>query len=323
MQKKKMKLRGKKRKKEKEKELDDDMEVGVPFAVQHRVHVSMDEGGLTGLPKEWQSLLQANNITNSELVANEEACLQVLDFFEKNLLGKTLTPSVPPPTPNNSNNNSDEQNNIDDNNNSDSSAEKDGLQQQSDGQNAKESEQQFLDSMAAMADAPAPAAASSSSSAAASDKADSVRNVPDQLDGSYSWISEEDPRQVFVDLEKCGEGSSGTVYSGTYAASGKKVAVKVVSIDENSHSLENEVKMMATSRHRCIVDYIGSWKQGDKLWVAMEFMDGGSLTDVIQVCKMTEPQIAAVCKETLRALQAVHRLKRIHRDVKRYVASAN
>ena len=39
----------------------------------------------------------------------------------------------------------------------------------------------------------------------------------------------------------------------------------------------------------------------EKLWVAMEYMDGGALTEVISICQISEAQIACICKE-VRAL---------------------
>lgn len=47
--------------------------------------------------------------------------------------------------------------------------------------------------------------------------------------------------------------------------------------------------------------------------MCMEYMDGGSLTEVISICKMTEPQIAAVCRDVLRGLYYLHSFNRIHR----------
>ena len=48
----------------------------------------------------------------------------------------------------------------------------------------------------------------------------------------------------------------------------------------------------------------------------MDYMDGGSLTDVIDSNHMAEPQIATVMLETARGLNHLHTMNIIHRDIK-------
>lgn len=55
--------------------------------------------------------------------------------------------------------------------------------------------------------------------------------------------------------------------------------------------------MLKASKHPNVVDHKGTYMKDEKLWVAMEYMDGGALTEVISICQISEPQIACICKE--------------------------
>jgi len=79
----------------------------------------------------------------------------------------------------------------------------------------------------------------------------------------------------------------------------------------------NEILVMKKSRHPNIVNFIDSYLMKGVLWVVMEYMEGGSLTDALsEDSSFTEPQIAAICKEVLLGLMHLHNAGIIHRDIK-------
>ena len=61
----------------------------------------------------------------------------------------------------------------------------------------------------------------------------------------------------------------------------------------------NEILVMRDSQHPNIVNYLDSFLVRAELWVVMELMEGGPLTDIIENNSMTEPQISAVCLEVM------------------------
>ena len=78
----------------------------------------------------------------------------------------------------------------------------------------------------------------------------------------------------------------------------------------------NEILVMREFRHGNIVNYIDSYLVEGVLWVVMEYMEGGSLTDILMVNYMQEGHVAAVAKEVLKGLEFLHSKKVIHRDIK-------
>ncbi|ORY81408.1 kinase-like domain-containing protein, partial [Protomyces lactucae-debilis] len=127
-----------------------------------------------------------------------------------------------------------------------------------------------------------------------------------------------DPNESYRSLVKIGQGASGGVYTAYSNATGQAVAIKQMNLEQQPKKdlIINEILVMKSSRHCNIVNYIDSFLYRGDLWVVMEYMEGGSLTDVVTCNIMTEGQIAAVCKETLEGLCHLHSKGVIHRDIK-------
>lgn len=130
--------------------------------------------------------------------------------------------------------------------------------------------------------------------------------------------SEGDPRDIYRGFNKIGQGASGGVYTGHERGTNRLVAIKQMNLEQQPKKdlIINEILVMKDSSHPNIVNFIDSYLCGGELWVVMEFMEGGSLTDVVTFNIMSEGQIASVCRETLKGLQHLHSKCVIHRDIK-------
>uniref|UniRef100_A0A094ZSF9 non-specific serine/threonine protein kinase n=1 Tax=Schistosoma haematobium TaxID=6185 RepID=A0A094ZSF9_SCHHA len=112
--------------------------------------------------------------------------------------------------------------------------------------------------------------------------------------------------------------ASGVVYSGIESTTGRRVAIKQMNLKKQPKKelIVNEIYVMKVKKHPNVVNYLDSYLVGDELWVVMEYLDGGSLTEVVTETLMDEGQIAAVCRECLQALEFLHKNQVIHRDIK-------
>ncbi|KAJ5634551.1 hypothetical protein N7528_002393 [Penicillium herquei] len=147
----------------------------------------------------------------------------------------------------------------------------------------------------------------------------SVARAPLRLDLRLLSICHPgDPTQIYYNLNKIGQGASGGVFTAYENGTNNCVAIKQMNLDlqPKKDLIINEILVMKDSKHRNIVNFLESFLHGLDLWVVMEYMEGGSLTDVVTFNIMSEGQIAAVCRETLGGLQHLHSKGVIHRDIK-------
>jgi serine/threonine protein kinase len=150
----------------------------------------------------------------------------------------------------------------------------------------------------------------------------SVYGVMDKL---KSLSKSQDPRQIYTNFNKIGQGASGGVFTaepnvpGAHQAGSTLVALKQISIlqQPKKELIVNEIEVMRKSKgHPNIVNYLGSYLWKGDLWVCMEYMMGGNLTQIVTNCLLSESQIATVCREVLLGLQFLHMNDIIHRDIK-------
>uniref|UniRef100_A0A6B2LA59 Protein kinase domain-containing protein n=1 Tax=Arcella intermedia TaxID=1963864 RepID=A0A6B2LA59_9EUKA len=90
--------------------------------------------------------------------------------------------------------------------------------------------------------------------------------------------------------------------------------------DSYEEDLVLEIVMMQSLKHQNIVQFYDAYKlEDDILWIVMEIMEGGCLTEILDLfpkVKLTEDQIAFVMTEVLTGLDYIHGLNKIHRDIK-------
>ncbi|KAI8096888.1 kinase-like domain-containing protein [Halteromyces radiatus] len=132
-------------------------------------------------------------------------------------------------------------------------------------------------------------------------------------------VNRGDPGDSYKRIKRVGQGASGSVYVAASLATNAKVAIKQMDLAQQPRKelIVNEILVMKESQHRNIVNFLDSYLvKNSELWVVMEYMEGGALTDVIDNNTMTEQQIATVCYETTAGLHHLHCQKIIHRDIK-------
>ncbi|UNI14362.1 Non-specific serine/threonine protein kinase [Purpureocillium takamizusanense] len=148
-------------------------------------------------------------------------------------------------------------------------------------------------------------------------------------------VSKDDPNMSYSKQKKIGQGASGSVYVAKIKdtaqgiareilrqqGSRAQVAIKQMDLAHQPRKelIVNEIMVMKDSRHRNIVNFLDAFLRNNnaELWVVMEYMEGGALTDVIDNNpSISEEQISTICHETCRGLQHLHSQSIIHRDIK-------
>lgn len=120
--------------------------------------------------------------------------------------------------------------------------------------------------------------------------------------------------------EEVGRGGFGIVYRGVISKTNQEVAIKQIDLENDQTDLleiNKEIQIISECRLPQITKYLGCFTKNYKLWVIMEFVDGGSLYDLLKPGPITDESIISIIlKEILLALEYLHNQGKIHRDLK-------
>eukprot|EP01126_Amoeba_proteus_P010602 TRINITY_DN1414_c0_g1_i27.p1 TRINITY_DN1414_c0_g1~~TRINITY_DN1414_c0_g1_i27.p1 ORF type:complete len:451 (+),score=83.27 TRINITY_DN1414_c0_g1_i27:340-1692(+) len=134
-------------------------------------------------------------------------------------------------------------------------------------------------------------------------------------------LSTMDPTLLYNNLVMIGEGAVGKIYSATEIETGRKVAVKEMGVKpQQVPTLVNEISIMKELSHSCIVSFFDAFRRDAlKIWVVMELVDGAPLNNILQkypTIKLDERHISTICVSLTSALEHIHSMCKLHRDVK-------
>jgi len=131
--------------------------------------------------------------------------------------------------------------------------------------------------------------------------------------------SDSSHKDLYSDFTRLGDSADVVGFATSKPRNGQVCYKKLSISNENVKVLCNQIRIMKLCRHPNIVEFIDCYSETNRVCVITEYMDGGSLTDILdQFPKVTlnESQIALVCRETLKALVYLHKNHIIHRDIK-------
>uniref|UniRef100_A0AAZ3SC74 non-specific serine/threonine protein kinase n=1 Tax=Oncorhynchus tshawytscha TaxID=74940 RepID=A0AAZ3SC74_ONCTS len=328
----------------KDRDKDNRPEISSPSDFEHTIHVGFDSvtGEFTGMPEQWSKLLQTSNISKSEQKQNPQAVLDILKFYDSSTAKqKYLSFSE-----------KDAQSPGKQGATSSPSGGKDGDDDEDDGDEApppivaprpEHTKSVYTKSVIdPLPPLPEPDSASNRNKK----KQQGKMTDEEIMEKLRTIVSIGDPKKKYTRYEKIGQGASGTVYTAIDVATGAEVrslpgstpththfqtehrlktcvcvlqvAIKQINLQKQPKKelIINEILVMKELQQPNIVNYVDSFLVGEELFVVMEYLAGGSLTDVVTETCMDEAQIAAVCRECLQALEFLHANQVIHRDIK-------
>ncbi|GIY05629.1 hypothetical protein CEXT_140711 [Caerostris extrusa] len=117
-----------------------------------------------------------------------------------------------------------------------------------------------------------------------------------------------------------GDGAFGKVYKAQNRESGKLAAAKICELkgEDDLDDFTVEIDILSECKHKNIVELLEAFFFEGKLWILIEFCEGGAMDTVMVDLEkpLNEPQIRYLCHEVCEGLHFYMNTKIIHRDIK-------
>ena len=123
-------------------------------------------------------------------------------------------------------------------------------------------------------------------------------------------------------LDNLGEGIFGSVKLGVEKKTNQRVAIKIIKKNNTKEKdielVRNEIDIMKLCYHPYVVHLLDHFENGEYIFIVMEYIKGGSLTDYMKSKKFnfTERRAAEIIYQLAKGLKYLHRYGIIHRDLK-------
>lgn len=327
--------------------------IGKPYNVQHNIHVQVGKYGFKGLPVKWQKILLASGVPE-EVVKNNPATVEKLmhhvrmpDSLQSNNKAPLLSPTTERQSRQASSSSTTTSSTA---SNHSIILDNQAVEEEEEVEKEKEEEELpmgyappsrarsskllHLSLLKSSTDIPPPPlpplpplpvpTTTTSAEVEIPNTTTTTKHPHIALNSSFinDIVDTADPNTIYTDLILIAEGESGPMYAAKHITSKRIVAIKKIphTAEEKLSKIRNELTTMKMSRHPNVVEFIACYTTPEDVWVVMECMDV-SLADIISIDPeagpgMREDQIARVARDILRALCRIHRLNRIHRDIR-------
>ena len=131
----------------------------------------------------------------------------------------------------------------------------------------------------------------------------------------------------FKIVKPLGKGHFGSVYLVTSKLTNKLYAMKEIQCSkyksqEEVNQVEKEIKLLENLRHPHVITYFNSFKQNGNIYIIIEYINGGSLeqlliTNIKRKTRISEKVLWDLLIQSLSGLLYLHEKKKIiHRDIK-------